>query len=144
MKIIPMLLKEMDQEAITTRKMLAIVPNDKYDWKPHPKSMTIRQLASHIAELPEWVTMALTTTELDFAKNPYPEATVENTAQLLEFFEQSLASGRSHLEKATEDDLLPDWTLRNGDDIYDVSSKGEVIRTAFCTWNMLLKFVPSG
>ena len=50
--MINMLLKEMDKEAITTRKMLERVPNDKYDWKPHEKSMTIRRLATHIAELP--------------------------------------------------------------------------------------------
>ena len=68
MDIIPMLLKEMEQEAAITRKMLAIVPNDKFDWQPHPKSMTIRRLATHIAELPGWVKMALTTEELDFAK----------------------------------------------------------------------------
>mgnify|MGYP000963323998 FL=1 len=52
MALIPMLLKEMEQEAQTTRKMLSRIPNDKYDWKPHEKSMEIRRLAVHIAELP--------------------------------------------------------------------------------------------
>jgi len=52
MEIIPMLLKEMEEEAQTTRKMLERVPNDKFDWRPHPKSMNIRSLATHIAELP--------------------------------------------------------------------------------------------
>ncbi len=70
-KIINMLLKEMQDEAVTTRKMLSIVPEDKYDWKPHPKSMSLRQLATHIAELPSWVSMAVTTDELDFATSPY-------------------------------------------------------------------------
>ncbi|RVU01261.1 DinB family protein [Mucilaginibacter limnophilus] len=132
MEIIPMLLKEMDAEAVTTRKMLSIVPTDKFDWKPHPKSMSIRELAGHIAELPGWVTMALTTNGLDFAANPYQLPEVHNTEDILAEFEKSFASGRAHLEKATEADLLPDWTLRNGDTIYDVSSKAEVIRTAFC------------
>ncbi|MEO6150867.1 MAG: DinB family protein [Mucilaginibacter sp.] len=132
MKIIPMLLKEMDQEAITTRKMLACVPNDKYDWQPHPKSMTIRQLAAHIAELPGWLTMVLNTTELDFAASPYRDKDINSTPELLNYFETTLADGRANLEKATEDDLLPDWTLRNGDAIFFVSSKAEVIRTTFC------------
>ena len=65
---IQMLTQEMEQEAQTTRKMLSRVPNDKYDWQPHPKSMTIRQLATHIAELPTWVPMTLNTDELDFAQ----------------------------------------------------------------------------
>jgi hypothetical protein len=50
MEIIPMLLKEMEQEAQTTRKMLQRIPENRYDWQPHQKSMTIRRLATHIAE----------------------------------------------------------------------------------------------
>ncbi|NDC43368.1 MAG: DinB family protein, partial [Chitinophagia bacterium] len=44
MELKPMLLKEMAAEAVTTRRMLERVPNDRYDWKPHAKSMTIREL----------------------------------------------------------------------------------------------------
>ncbi|MDB5124641.1 MAG: DinB family protein [Mucilaginibacter sp.] len=132
MDIIPMLLKEMEQEAQTTRKMLERVPNDKYDWRPHEKSMTIRSLATHIADLPNWVTIALTTDELDFASNPYNPATINNTSELIDVFERSLANGREHLVKASEDELLPNWTLRNGDQVYNVTSKGEVIRMTYC------------
>ncbi len=85
MSIIELLLKEIEQEAQATRKMLSIVPNDKYNWQPHPKSMTIRQLTAHIAEMPAWITMALTTDGLDFAANPYqPADPINNTADLLE------------------------------------------------------------
>lgn len=126
------LLKEMEQEAKTTRKMLSIVPDDKYDWKPHKKSMSIRELATHIAELPGWVSMALTTSGLDFAENPYQQESIHKTSELMNYFEKTLADGKAHLEKAKEADLLPDWTLRNGDQIYSVSSKGEVIRMTYC------------
>ncbi len=129
--MIQTLLKEMDKEAVTTRKMLERIPDDKYDWKPHERSMTIRQLSSHIAELPAWISMALTTSELDFATSPYEEKAVNNTADLLTLFETSLADGRTHLEKATDKDLAPDWTLRNGETIYSVESKGEVIRMTY-------------
>jgi len=118
----------MNQEAETTRKFLELVPEDKYDWKPHPKSMSLKQLASHVAELPGWASMTLTTDELDFENNPYTLPPVENNAGLLAFFEQSLANGRKELEKATDADLLPNWTLRSGKDIYSTTSKGEVIR----------------
>ena len=50
MEIIPLLLKELDQEAVTTRKFLNLVPADKFDWQPHPKSMTMKRLAVHIAD----------------------------------------------------------------------------------------------
>ncbi|MDB5018232.1 MAG: DinB family protein [Mucilaginibacter sp.] len=132
MQIIPMLLKEMEEEAQTTRKMLSRVPNDKYDCQPHEKSMTIKRLTTHIAELPAWVTMTFTTDELDFADNPYEPTSINNTSELLEAFEKSLADGKAHLAIATEDDLLKNWTLRNGDQIYSVRTKAEVIRMSFC------------
>ena len=52
--------KELDREAVTTRKMLERVPAGQYDWKPHEKSMTLRQLATHVAEIPGWLAMVLT------------------------------------------------------------------------------------
>jgi uncharacterized damage-inducible protein DinB len=131
MTMINILLKEMEEEAKTTRKMLACVPDDKYDWKPHPKSMSIRSLATHIAELPTWVTLALTTDELDFSKGEYKPHPINNTKELLDYFELNYANGRSHLSKANDSDLLPAWTMRNGDEIYSVATKGETIRHAY-------------
>lgn len=131
MELIQSLLKEMEKEAQTTRKMLSIIPTDKFDWQPHPKSMTIKRLATHIAELPSWVSMALTTDELDFSNNPYEPADIKDTPALLEYFERSLESGRSHLEKADIAQFDEPWTLRNGSEVYDVSPKGEVIRMSY-------------
>jgi uncharacterized damage-inducible protein DinB len=128
MSLIKFFLKQLDDEAKTTRKMLSIVPDDKYDWQPHAKSMTIRSLATHIAELPSWITMILTTRELDFATSPYAPAAINNTAELLKYFEKNLADGKAHLEAANEEQLDESWTLRNGKDIYDTSPKSEVIR----------------
>jgi uncharacterized damage-inducible protein DinB len=128
MSIIQLLLKELEQESKTTSKMLERIPDDKYDWKPHEKSMTIKQLATHIAELPGWITMGLTTSEMDFAKSPYTPAEIKNTSELLDLFKRSLEDGRSSLSNATEEDLLPTWTLRNGDQVYNVMTKYEVIR----------------
>jgi uncharacterized damage-inducible protein DinB len=131
MQMIQIFLNELEQEAQTTRKMLARVPNDKYDWKPHEKSMTIQRLATHIAELPSWITMTLTTSELDFANNLYKPVIVTNTSGLLDYFEKSLADGRAHLSAAADTDLLPNWTLRNGEEIYSVSTRAEVLRMTF-------------
>ncbi|RXF72395.1 DinB family protein [Arcticibacter tournemirensis] len=128
MSIIEMLLKELDQESQITRKMLQRVPDDKYDWQPHEKSMTLRQLATHVAELPSWIMMGLTTDELDFATSPYDPVPVNNNAQLLELFEKSLAEGKSQLAAANDEKLEEKWTLRNADEIYSVMTKGEVVR----------------
>ena len=131
MQIIPLLLKEMEEEAAITRKMLQIVPADKFDWSPHAKSMKMGILAVHIAELPAWVKMGLTTSELDFAKMDYTPTKVENTEELLSLFERSLSEGKGALGAAKEEDLLPAWTLRNGEQVYNVFTKYEVIRHAF-------------
>ena len=123
--------KELEQEALTTRKMLALVPNDKYDWQPHAKSMTMGRLAGHVAELPAWVEMALTTEELDFANNPYEPEKVTNTRDLLTYFEKCLAAGKSQLALARPEQLSQPWTLREGSQVYSTSTKAEVIRMAF-------------
>ncbi len=128
MQVIPLLLKEFEQEALTTRKMLKLVPAERFDWKPHEKSMSMKQLAGHVAELPYWVQMALTTTELDFATSPYEQKPLNNSDELLELFEQSLEAGRNSLSAAAEEELLPDWTLRSGEQIFNVFTKYEVIR----------------
>jgi len=112
MSMIQTFLKELDMEAATTRKMLERIPDDKYDWQPHPKSMTIRRLATHVAELPSWVTMTLNTSELDFASSPYIPEVINDTAELMNYFERNLADGRANLEVAKEDQLSDNWTLR--------------------------------
>ncbi len=130
MSIIELLLKEIEQEAQATRKMLSIVPNNKYHWQPHPKSMTIKQLATHIAELPAWITMGLTTGGLDFAANPYQPADINNTTDLLEFFENSYADGRAHLQATNEAVLAQPWVLRNGDYIILNQTKYDTVRVS--------------
>jgi uncharacterized damage-inducible protein DinB len=126
--MIDVFLKEIGQEAHSTRKMLALVPNDKFSWKPHEKSMSIIQLSTHIAELPSWVTMALFTDELDFSKTPYTPEKIDNTSELLGYFEKNLASAKDNLSKANEEQLMPKWTMRNGEQIFAVLTKGELIR----------------
>jgi uncharacterized damage-inducible protein DinB len=128
MDIIQLLLKEFEQEAGITRKMLERVPEDKWEWKPHDRSMKMESLVVHIAELPGWVEMVLTTSELDFAANAYEPTSVKSRAELIALFEASFKKGKEALQSATEKDLLPSWTLRNGEQVYNVYTKYEVIR----------------
>jgi uncharacterized damage-inducible protein DinB len=128
MTTIELFKRELEQEAITTRKMLSVIPDDKFDWKPHEKSMNIRTLATHIAELPSWVHMTFTTDELDFAANPYEIPKINSTKELLEYFEKNLDTGRSELKESNAKLLDKPWTLRNADTIYSTSPKVDVIR----------------
>lgn len=124
--------RELERESLTTRKMLERVPADKFDWKPHEKSMTVRQLATHIAEIPSWIPMVLDTAELDFAKNEYKPTLINSTGELIDFFEKSFSEGKMALAKAKDKQLEAFWTMRNGDQIYSTSPKDEVLRGVFC------------
>ncbi|MFT4022821.1 MAG: DinB family protein [Flavihumibacter sp.] len=124
-------LTEVENEGRTTRRFLAIVPDDKFDWKPHPKSMDIKTLANHLVDIASWPGLMLTTSELDFqnmAGYDYPD---ENTAAgLLAFFDKNLAKTVSALQTATAEDLEQTWTMRSGDAIYMKDPKRVVIRHA--------------
>jgi uncharacterized damage-inducible protein DinB len=127
-----LLLNEMQHEAETTRKMLARIPDDKYDWRPHEKSMTMRRLATHIADIPSWVDIAINDDELDFASGSHTEPVINNTAELLNFLEESIAKGGAALKKADDELLEKEWTLRNGAQVLSVRPKRDVVRMAYC------------
>jgi len=128
MSTIPTLLKEMEQEATATRKFLASLPTDKFSWKPHEKSMNIQQLSTHIAELPGWVSFAIATDELDFAKNHYEPTVMNNAEEIQAYFDKTYAEGKAALAATNEKELEKNWTMRSGEKIYSVRTKAEVIR----------------
>ena len=130
MELIPIFLKEFEAEVLTSRKMLSRIPDDKYDWQPHPKSMTIRSLATHIADLPGWIHMALTTDGLNFATAPYNPPAIHTTKDVLEIFEQRVVDCRSQLISENEPKLSESWTLRDGETIHFVNTKAETIRVS--------------
>lgn len=123
--------KEFEREAISMRKMLSIVPNDKYDWKPHPKSMTLRQLATHVAEIPLWFGMVLNTQELDFSVNEYKPKEINDTATLVAYLEENIIQARKDLAAGKEESLDELWSLRNGEEIYSSDPKRDAIRMSF-------------
>ena len=132
MSLIKIFLTELEQEAVSTRKMLEIVPDDKYDWKAHPKSMTIRALTTHIAEIPGWIEHGIINDGLDFATNPYNPKVINSTKELLQYFEESVAKGKAQLVEKNEAKLDGRWVMKNGDMVLMDLSKAEVIRHSLC------------
>ncbi|MEJ7678686.1 MAG: hypothetical protein WKG06_12660 [Segetibacter sp.] len=88
--------KQFIEEGATTRKMLSRVPDDKFDYKPHVKSMDMKRLVTHIADLPGWIHMTFTSDEIDFAK-PYEQPEVNSNADLMAYFEKRYNEGLSSL-----------------------------------------------
>jgi uncharacterized damage-inducible protein DinB len=114
-------------EAATTRKMLARVPENQFDYKPHPKSMDMKRLATHIADLPGWVSMTLNTDEIDFSQ-PHEQPVINSHADLISYFENRYQDGLATLVPENEKLLGKPWTLRNGDTVYATNPKIEVLR----------------
>jgi uncharacterized damage-inducible protein DinB len=123
--------QELEREAETTRKMLSVVPTDKFDWKPHPKSMTIKVLATHIADIFTWFGLVINSSELDFAKNPYQAEEVNSTPELASVFEKNLVQGRTALANAKDAQLTDNWIMRNGAEIWVNDNKHDVLRMCF-------------
>ena len=130
--IIQLLISELEMEAVTTRKFLNIVPNDQLDWQPHTKSMSIRAVATHVAEIPSWISLGIKTEELDMAAQPYMPAAITNNQDLLDIFEKGIAQAIADL-KETSDELILNgtWVMRAGEHVIIKLSKYETIRHGF-------------
>ena len=115
------------EEAVTTRKMLSRVPDSQYAYKPHEKSMVMKNLVTHLADLPGWIHFTLTIDELDFQK-PYEQPDINNNEELLTYFDKRYNDGLSALVAENEKELNKPWTLRNGDTVYFTSPKIDVLR----------------
>lgn len=126
------LLPEFDQEMATTRKFLERVPEDKTTWKPHEKSMPMGRLAAHIAELPGWAATALLEDSFDINPPGGPTMTpaqMISRKQLLELFENSVATARSAILKVSDEDLSKPWSLLNSGKTIFTLPKSAVLRT---------------
>lgn len=124
--------KELEHESIGTRKMLALVPADKSDWKPHEKSMKLKDLATHIADLPTWITMAIEKDELDFATAPYNPADCNGGEALVRYFDKNIEEAKRVLAGSSDSVLEEMWTLRNGETVYMRSNRLVTIRHSYC------------
>ena len=109
------ILPEFDHEMANTRKSLERVPDGKFDWKPHEKSMTLGALSSHVANIPGWTASTFAGDELDVqpeGAEPYSEPEAKSTKELLAMFEKNVASARAALEAATDEDWQGKWSLK--------------------------------
>jgi len=113
MKIAESLLMEFDQEAQTTKRVLERIPADKLTWKPHPKSLSLGQLAFHIASGPGQIAAAVVPDSFEAPGFVHPEA--KSREEILETFSKSTASARSTLKGMDDARLMSEWTLtKNG------------------------------
>ncbi len=111
------LIAELKHEAVNTRKLLERLPGDKFEWRPHAKSMTAGRLAAHIAELPVWVNRIVEAPEFDFLKNQFIGTTYPDTHTLLKVFEEKQEAAIAALENASDDLLNDVFIIRRGEQV---------------------------
>ena len=128
MSIAQMILPEFDQEMANTRKMLERVPDGKFEYKPHEKSMTLGRLAAHVAEVPSYATGTLRVERMDFTGEEKPFAPVTRQ-ELLDAFDKYVAEARGMLAAASDEELAKIWTLTfKGQQIFSMP-RAAVLRT---------------
>ncbi len=131
MPMVDALLPELDHEMSVTRKMLARVPLTNGDWKPHEKSRTMRQLASHIANIPRLATNVLTASSLDIGVGYARKGDCQTTEELVARFDEHVADVRKELVGKTDAELLTTWKLeREGKEMFSMP-KASAIRNFF-------------
>lgn len=126
------LLAEFQHEAATTRKLLERVPMDKLEWQPHPKSMTLRRLAGHVAEVNLWAVQTLTADEFDTSR---PDAKkffapeFKSSSELLEFFDKGVKDTIAALINTDDDAFGRPWSLKSGGHTAFTLPKAMVMRS---------------
>ncbi|CAN5446273.1 MAG: DinB family protein [Pyrinomonadaceae bacterium] len=120
---------EIEQEAAVARKCLERIPAEKFDWKPHEKSMSFGRLASHVAEMFGWTPPTMQHAELDFAKMDFKPYEPTTTADLVEFLDKNVAEAIETLRNCDDSAFMENWTMRNGEQIYFTMPKAVVMRS---------------
>ncbi|MBI5362275.1 MAG: DinB family protein [Planctomycetes bacterium] len=111
------LLPELDQEWATTRRLVAVAPPAKTDWRPHPKSMSLGDLVTHLANIPTWVPLTLMATELDLAPPggpPWVPPKFTSGQDALKTLDANVQGARACILAASAADWSVPWTLKKG------------------------------
>ena len=114
MKLTDFFRAEIDREVERSRRALEQVPEGKYNWKPHEKSMIFGYLADMVATIPTWITMEIKQDELDVAPaegHQTKQKQKETRAELLQALDESATAARAALEQTTDDHLMTSWRL---------------------------------
>ncbi len=128
-----LLFPDLEGELATTRRMLDRVPNGNNEWRPHAKSRTLGDLATHLAQLPGFALMMCTRDEFDGLAPRPQEPKFTTSAERVRMFEELSAQLRGILKQMTWDQASAPWKLRLGDKVVLSAPRTQIIRTAFVT-----------
>lgn len=129
------LVAELEQEAASTRRVLERVPADRLDWQPHPKSMTLGQLALHVASIPGTVCRIAQLDSLDATTADFNPPHPQSAADFLPALETAVADAKSFLGGLDEQTAMAPWRLTAGErEIFTVPRMGMIRSILFNHW----------
>jgi len=122
------LIAELKYESDLTKKMLEKVPLENSDWKPHDKSFTLGRLATHVAEIPHWISRIITIDDWDFMVQGFSSHTAHSKEDLMQIFHDKLDKAVADLETMNDEDFNKTWIVRRGNEMRREMSKKIAIR----------------
>ena len=138
MKLTEFFRSELDREVERSRRALKEVPEGKYDWKPHEKSMIFGYLADMVATIPTWITMEIKQAELDVAPaagSGTKQAPKKTSEDLLKALDEAAAAARTALEETTDEHLMTSWRLLARGNVVMEAPRHEMIQDTINHWS---------
>ena len=138
MKLTEFLREQLDREVERSRKALEQVPDGKFDWKPHERSMVFGYLANMVATIPTWITMEIKRDDLDVAPaegQSTRQPPKETRADLVKALDEAAADARSALEGTTDEFLNTTWKLLARGNVVWEGPRHEIIQDTISHWS---------
>ena len=126
MKMTELLLADLDRELPATRRVLEHVPDGRFDWKPHEKSMAMGYLAMMVATMPEWIAMVIRMDELDIAPrggSSHKPPEMKTAKELVKGLDAAAEKGRAALRGTTDAHLMTNWKLLSGGQVMQETTR---------------------
>ncbi len=124
-----LLFADLKPEMMTTRRMLERVPNGKDDWRPHAKSRTLDELATHVAQLPGLGILILTKDEHEGSSTP-PQPKPADSAARLKIFDEVSTELQRLVKELTWDRAMSRWILKFRGNVALDAPRAMALRTA--------------
>jgi uncharacterized damage-inducible protein DinB len=129
------ILPEFDHEMANTRKSLERVPEDKFSFKPHTKSMGLGGLATHLATMNQWAEAIFAEDSFDVSTAP-PTPELKTRAEVLASFDKTTAVARKAIADSTDAHFMKPWTLKAGPNTVFTLPRVAVVRSFLLNHNI--------
>jgi uncharacterized damage-inducible protein DinB len=131
MRAADLLLLDFDTEMEKTRTYFGVLPEEKADWRPHERSPTLGRLAKHIALLPRFGALFLTSDSMDATAGPPPLPEFVSCADLKRTLDENSAQLRGLLQTASDEYLMKDWAFMAGGKVLQAAPRAAMYRVMF-------------